>query len=79
MPYAVAVKDGNLRLAYPGGPLALGFDGRGEYATGFDAIKYQCGARDGCTGFTLSTGRARNVQFTRVELAPSSTRKHDAG
>jgi CubicO group peptidase (beta-lactamase class C family) len=72
--YSVAVKGGDLVLTYPGGTLTLGFNGRGEYATGFGDITYQCGARDGCTGFTVSTERARNVQFTRVELAAPGAR-----
>lgn len=67
--YSVAVKDGDVVLTYPGGTVTLGFNGRGEYATGFGDLKYQCGARHDCTGFTMSTARARNVQFTRVELA----------
>jgi CubicO group peptidase (beta-lactamase class C family) len=72
--YSVAGKDGDLVLTYPGGTVTLGFSPLGEYATGFGTIKYQCSAQDDCTGFTLSTDRARNVQFTRVQLAASAAR-----
>lgn len=67
--YSVTSKDGDLVLTYPGGTVALGFNGEGEYATGFGSIKYQCGGQDLCSGFTMSSGRARQLQFTRIELA----------
>jgi hypothetical protein len=69
--YSVSGKDGDLVLTYPGGTVTLGFNGERDYATGFGTIKYQCSAERGCTGFTISTERARNVQFTRVALAGS--------
>lgn len=69
--YSVSGKDGDLVLTYPGGTVTLGFNGEREYATGFGTIKYQCSAKDGCTGFTISTDRARQVQFTRVTLTGS--------
>jgi hypothetical protein len=67
--YSIAGKDGDLVLTYPGGTVTLGFNGDRDYATGFGTLRYQCGAAEGCTGFTMSTDRARNVQFTRVALA----------
>jgi hypothetical protein len=69
--YSVAGKDGNLELTYPGGAVTLGFNGERDYATGFGTLTYQCNA-DGCSGFTMSTERARNVQFRRVALASTS-------
>jgi CubicO group peptidase (beta-lactamase class C family) len=69
--YSVAGKDGDLVLTYPGGTVTLGFNGERDYATGFGTIKYECSA-DGCTGFTISTERARNVRFTRVSLSSAS-------
>jgi hypothetical protein len=47
------------------------FNDKDEFALGspFGNIKYQCSARDGCTGFTVSNGRVWNLQFTRVALA----------
>ena len=68
--YSIAGRDGDLVLTYPGGTVTLGFNGERDYATGFGTIKYQCSA-DGCTGFTISTERAHNVQFRRVVLTGS--------
>jgi hypothetical protein len=69
--YSIAGKDGDLVLTYPGGTVTLGFNGERDYATGFGTLTYQCSA-DGCTGFTISTERARNVQFSRVALTSAS-------
>jgi CubicO group peptidase (beta-lactamase class C family) len=69
--YSIAGKDGDLVLTYPGGTVTLGFNGERDYATGFGTIQYECSA-DGCTGFTISTERARNVRFTRVALTSAS-------
>ncbi|SDC30484.1 CubicO group peptidase, beta-lactamase class C family [Massilia sp. PDC64] len=68
--YSVAGKDGDLELTYPGGTVTLGFNGERDYATGFGTLTYQCNA-DGCSGFTVSTERASNVRFRRVELNSS--------
>ena len=70
--YSITCKDGDLVLTYPGGTVTLGFNGERDYATGFGTLRYQCSASEGCTGFTMSTDRARNVQFTRVALASPS-------
>jgi len=69
--YSLSGKDGDLVLTYPGGTVTLGFNGERDYATGFGTIQYQCSA-DGCTGFTISTERARNVRFTRVALTSAN-------
>lgn len=69
--YSIAGKDGDLVLTYPGGTVTLGFNGERDYETGFGTLKYQCSA-EGCSGFTVSTERARNVQFRRVALASAS-------
>jgi hypothetical protein len=76
--YSVAARDGALVLRHPRGSVALDFNDKGEFAAGFPFgdIKYQCGARDGCTGFTVSSERARNVQFTKVALPPRTTDKY---
>ncbi|MCS0611554.1 beta-lactamase family protein [Massilia kyonggiensis] len=69
--YSFAGKDGDLVLTYPGGTVTLGFNGERDYATGFGTLAYQC-SPDGCSGFTISTERARNVQFRRVALTSAS-------
>jgi len=71
--YSVTARDGDLVLTYPRGTVTLGFSPRGEYGTGFGDIKYQCNAGERCTGFTLGTWRARNLQFTRVALPGPAT------
>jgi CubicO group peptidase (beta-lactamase class C family) len=65
-----ANQDGDLVLTYPGGTVTLGFHPAGAYATGFGTMQYQCSAQQHCTGFTMSTERARNLQFNRVVLQP---------
>lgn len=65
-----ANQDGDLVLTYPGGTVTLGFNGAGAYATGFGTMTYQCSGEDRCTGFTMSSERARNLQFNRVSLRP---------
>jgi CubicO group peptidase (beta-lactamase class C family) len=66
--YSVASKDGGLVLTHPRGTAALDVDPTSGSAIGFGDIKYQCSAQDACTGFTVSTGRVRQLQFTRVTL-----------
>jgi CubicO group peptidase (beta-lactamase class C family) len=72
--YSVSAKDGDLVLAYPLVTDAFGFNDKGEYGTRMGDLKYQCSARDGCTGFTLSSERVRNLQFTRVDLGAPGAR-----
>ena len=68
--YSVVRKDGGLVLRYPRGEVTLEVKDKGESATAFPlgAIQYQCGEQGGCTGFTVSQPRARNVRFTRIAL-----------
>jgi CubicO group peptidase (beta-lactamase class C family) len=69
--YTVADKDGALVLSYPRGTIDLGYSANGAFATGLlGNIQYQCGGQDDCTGFTLTSERVRNLQFTRVAPAP---------
>ena len=68
--YSVALKDGALVLAYPRGSVPLDVKDKDTFAAGFPFgdLKYQCNSQDGCSGFTVGTERARNVQFKRVAL-----------
>ena len=72
--YTVAGKDGALVLSYPRGTIDLGYSANGAFATGLlGNIQYQCGGQDDCSGFTLTSERVRNLQFTRVApVAPVS-------
>jgi hypothetical protein len=69
--YTVANGDGGLVLTYPRGEAALEVNDRNRSATGlpFGAMQYQCGGNDGCTGFTVSNPRVRNLQFIRMASA----------
>lgn len=61
--------NGGLVLTYPRNATALEARGQGEFAASpLGAIRYQCGAQGGCDGFTVTTERARNLQFKRVAL-----------
>jgi hypothetical protein len=68
--YSVAFRNGGLELIYQRGAVTLDAKGKDEFTAAFPFgdIKYRCSAQDGCTGFTVNNGRARNVQFTRVAL-----------
>jgi CubicO group peptidase (beta-lactamase class C family) len=69
--YTVASKDGALVLSYPRGTIDLGYNDKGAFATGLlGNIQYQCSVQEGCTGFTLTSTRVRNLRFTR--LAPAA-------
>jgi len=68
--YSVVRKDGGLVLRYPRGEIMLDVNDKGEFNAGFPFgdIRYQCGGQDSCAGFTVSSDRARNVQFARIVL-----------
>jgi CubicO group peptidase (beta-lactamase class C family) len=68
--YSVAGKDGSLVLTHPRGTAALDVDEKSGSVSGFGNINYQCSAQDVCTGFTVNTGRVRQLQFSRVTLPP---------
>ena len=74
--YTVAYRNGGLVLTYPRGAALLDVNGKDEHALAspLGNIQYQCSARDGCTGFTVSNGRVWNLQFTRVALAAPGMR-----
>ncbi|RJG08425.1 serine hydrolase [Massilia cavernae] len=72
--YTVFRKDGKLMLTYPRGTVELDFKGKGAFAAEFPIIeiKYQC-LQGGCNGFTVTNGRVRDLQFTKVAIvAPGS-------
>jgi CubicO group peptidase (beta-lactamase class C family) len=75
--YTVASKDGALVLTYPRGVATLDLVDKDARATGFPLgdIRYACGARDACTGFTVNSFRVRNLQFRRVTLAAPEPRQ----
>jgi CubicO group peptidase (beta-lactamase class C family) len=76
--YTVALGKDGLTLTYPRGTAPLDAKGKDEFDASFPFgaadITYQCSAQYGCTGFALSNGRAWNLQFNRVNLAPAQAR-----
>ncbi|PWF48590.1 serine hydrolase [Massilia glaciei] len=69
--YTMAAKDGKLTLSFSRGQVALDKLGptsfNGDYP--FGRVEYQCRDGEGCTGFTISNGRVRNLQFTKVHIS----------
>jgi CubicO group peptidase (beta-lactamase class C family) len=72
--YTLALRNGKLELTYPRGQVAL--DKVGPKAFGSDwpigRIDFQCSEGAGCTGFTVSNGRVRNLQFTKVHISAAA-------
>jgi CubicO group peptidase (beta-lactamase class C family) len=74
--YTVAVRDGQLRVSHPKGESALRPTKADEFQalgadTVFDTIAFTRSAAGVVTGFKISTGRARNVRFAKVEIRPA--------
>lgn len=76
--YTVASGKDGLTLTYPRGTAFLDTKGKNEFSASFPfgngSLNYQCSFESGCTGFSLSTGRAWNLQFTRIDLAQAKPR-----
>lgn len=76
--YTVALGKDGLTLTYPRGTASLDAKGKDEFGASFlfggVNLDYQCSPKSGCTGFSLSTSRAWNLQFTRVDLTPVKPR-----
>jgi hypothetical protein len=75
--YTVVVRDGRLVVEHPKGEVAVRavapdeFDTVGRSDAVFDTIRFTRNAANAVNGFKLSTARARNVRFAKVELKPS--------
>jgi CubicO group peptidase (beta-lactamase class C family) len=75
--YTVAVHDGRLTVAHPKGEAALRPAGKDEFEAApgpdrvFDRVAFTRGPAGEVSGFKVSTTRARNVRFAKVELRPA--------
>ena len=72
--YFLSVREGRLTVRYPRGERTLTPVTPGVFNAGFPlgTFSFQRGAEGkGCEGFALTTGRVRNLQFTRVSLVPA--------
>ena len=74
--YTVTARHGRLVLAWPRGTAPLDVDDKGETAAGFPLgdIRYRCGARADCSGFTVNSERVRGLEFTRIAVATAGAR-----
>ncbi|HEX9172771.1 MAG TPA: hypothetical protein VF861_08920, partial [Telluria sp.] len=68
--YTVALNGDKLSLSYPRGNIVLDPVSGSTFAAPFPigTIQFQCSAGAGCAGFTLTNGRVRNLQFTKVAI-----------
>lgn len=68
--YTVALKGGKLMLTYPRGTVELEPKQKDEFMARFPLglVKYRCTAQAGCSGFTVTNGRVRDLQFAKVAI-----------
>lgn len=68
--YIVTAKDGHVVLSHPRGDIALVPYGEDTFIAPwpFGLVKFQCTPAGGCSGFTATEDRARNLQFNKVQL-----------
>jgi CubicO group peptidase (beta-lactamase class C family) len=74
--YTVARKAGKLTLSYPRGDMALDQLPGNAFGASFPIgrIQYQCRVGEGCSGFTVSNGRVRDLQFAKVKISATGAR-----
>jgi CubicO group peptidase (beta-lactamase class C family) len=74
--YTVTLENGGLQLTYPRGTMPLDYAGEGKFMTyaPVSEVRYQCTPEGGCTGFTVTNTRVRNLQFTRVAIVGPGAR-----
>jgi CubicO group peptidase (beta-lactamase class C family) len=68
--YTVTAKNGSVVLSYSRGDIALAPFAKDSYVGPwpFGLVNFQCAPQTGCTGFTATEDRARDVQFTKVAV-----------
>jgi CubicO group peptidase (beta-lactamase class C family) len=71
--YALSVQDRQLELRFPRGVRTLTPSRRDVFSGGFPigVVTLKRNAAGACEGFTIDTGRVRDLQFTRVRIAPA--------
>jgi CubicO group peptidase (beta-lactamase class C family) len=74
--YKVARKDGKLVIIHPRGSVALEHAGGTNFTVGspVGVVSFQCAAQAGCTGFRATTGRVRNLEFSKVAIVAPGAR-----
>ena len=68
--YTVRAKGGQVLLGSPRGDIALVPYGKQSFIAPwpFGLVTFQCAPAGGCSGFTATEDRARDVQFSKVQL-----------
>ena len=74
--YSVTAKDGGVVLSYSRGDIALAPFGKDDFVGPwpFGLVHFQCTPAHGCTGFTATEDRARDVQFNKVTIVDAGKR-----
>ncbi len=74
--YTVTVHEGSLRLRYPRGDMRLQMTLPDTFAAPedslFQSLRYTRSPDEAITGFTITTGRVRNLRFVKAEIRPVS-------
>lgn len=68
--YTVTAKDGGVVLSYSRGDIALAPFAKDSFVGPwpFGLVHFQCGKANGCTGFTTTEDRVRDLQFNKVAV-----------
>ena len=71
--YSLELRDGKLVVRYPRGVLELRAINRDIFTSPYPmgTFTIQRNAAGACEGFAVTTGRVRNLKFTRVRMAPA--------
>lgn len=71
--YTLTQRDGKLLLRHPRGEVTLNQSAPDAFSANFPIgkIQFKCGTNKSCNGFTLSNGRVRNLQFSRIVIEPA--------
>jgi CubicO group peptidase (beta-lactamase class C family) len=74
--YTVTEKDGSVVLSYSRGDIVLAPFDKDSFVGPwpFGLVHFQCTPASGCTGFTATEDRARDVQFTKVTIVDAGKR-----
>jgi CubicO group peptidase (beta-lactamase class C family) len=72
--YTVAHKNGKLAITYPRGTVTLDHAGGNSFAGPVGVVSFQCSQQAACTGFRVTTGRVRDLEFTKVAIVAQGAR-----
>ena len=64
--YEVSVRDGGLKVHFPGGDVNLNPLRKDVFTAQAGTATFTCAGAGPCTGFSIDDGRATGLRFTRV-------------